>query len=239
MEFQAESAGVRCGMVNEIQKVFLTNGRDWIEIFIQSVVPVLIMIITLIVSKNQQKQALAQQAEEHKAEMMQQKESTRLSVLPIFNFVSISGEMEPMASLSSSQLQRHILKLQLENVGAGIAMSPYIKWNEIEGVVKSHPFCETDTAYYCCYKDIPYENMVAAPGKALEVQIVRNPKGEDFPVEDFFVLPIGFSDMLGHKYEQRIAVTFYILKDRNVTVTNISAITPVLLADSEQQSAGK
>ena len=89
MEFQAESSGVRCGMVNKIQKVFLTNGRDWIEVFIQSVVPALIMIITLIVSKNQQKQALAQQAEEHKAEMMQQKESTRLSVLPIFNFVPL------------------------------------------------------------------------------------------------------------------------------------------------------
>ena len=215
------------------------KNLDWVSIITGGIIPVIIMFWTLRSEKKRHCESLKQQADEHEVELSQQKEITRLSILPIFNFVSISGEMKPMVSLSSNPMQHHILKLQLENVGTGIAMSPYIKWNEIEGVVKSHPFYETDTAYYCCYKDIPYENMVAAPGKSLEVQIVRNPKGEDIPVEDFFVLPIGFSDMLGHKYEQRIAVTFYILKDRNVTVTNISAITPVLLEDSEQQSTVK
>lgn len=214
------------------------KNLDWVSIITVGIIPVIIMFWTLHSEKKRHCESLKQQADEHEVELSQQKEITRLSILPIFNFVSISGEMEPMVSLSSNPMQHHILKLQLENVGAGIAMSPYIKWNEIEGVIKPHPFCETDTAYYCCYKDIPYENMVAAPGKSLEVQIVRNPKGEDIPVEDFFVLPIGFTDVLGHKYEQRIAVTFYILKDRNVTVTNISAITPVLLEASEQ-STGK
>lgn len=52
-------------MVNEIQKVFLTNGRDWLAIFVETLVPVAIMLITLHSEKKRHRESLRQQAEEH------------------------------------------------------------------------------------------------------------------------------------------------------------------------------
>lgn len=225
-------------MVNEIQEVFLTNGRDWLAIFVEALVPVAIMLFTLHSEKKRHRESLRQQAEEHKIELSAQKESTRLAILPIFNLVGMTATNEVMTLSSGVTLDKHIFTLHLENVGGGVAMSPFIKWNEIDGVILNHPFDETDTAYYCCYKDIPYENMVATPGKSIEIQIIRKPKGMSIPIEDHFVLPIDFTDVLRNKYEQQIVVQFYILKDKNVAITNVYTNAPVLLEDSEQ-SAGK
>ena len=219
-------------MWDKIQQFFLANIHDWIAIIVEAIIPVIIMFITLRSEKKRHRQSLKQQEEEHKIELSAQKESARLEVLPIFNLVEMTAK-EEVTILLSQEIKKHIFTLRLENVGNGIAISPFIKWNDIEGVILNHPFDQTDTAYYCRYKDIPCENMVAVPGKPIEIQIVRKPKGEDIPVEDYFVLPIGFCDVLGHKYEQRIAVEFYIYKNGEISVTKISAIVPVLLENDE------
>lgn len=216
-------------MESEILQVYLTNERDWIAIIVEALIPVAIMLFTLHSEKKRHRESLKQQAEEHRMELSAQKESTRLGILPIFNLIGMTATEEVTTLLSGATLNNHIFTLRLENVGGGVAMSPFVKWNEIDGVILNHPFDKTETAYYCCYKDIPCENMVAAPGKSIEIQIIRKPKGMSVPIDDHFVLPIGFADVLGHKYEQRIAVQFYILKDKNVTITNVFANPPVLL----------
>ena len=87
-------------MESEIQQIFVTNGRDWLGLIVECAVPVIIMIITLIVSRIQQnralrqqakesKQQLEQQAKEHAQEMLVQKDVLRLSIMPVFDVVSI------------------------------------------------------------------------------------------------------------------------------------------------------
>lgn len=82
-------------MDGEIQQIFVTNGRDWLALIVECAVPVVIMIITLIVSRIQQsralkqqakesKQQLEQQAKEHAQEMLVQKDVLRLSMKPPF-----------------------------------------------------------------------------------------------------------------------------------------------------------
>ena len=113
-------------MVNEIQKVFLTNGRDWLAIIVEALVPVAIMLFTLHSEKKRHRESLRQQAEEHEIELSVQKESTRLAILPIFNLVGMTATDEVTTLSSGVTLDRHIFTLHLENVGSGVAMSPFI-----------------------------------------------------------------------------------------------------------------
>ena len=100
-------------MEGEIQQIFVTNGRDWLGLIVECAVPVIIMIITLIVSRIQQnralrqqakesKQQLEQQAKEHAQEMLVQKDVLRLSIMPVFDVVSITGEYDSPEYLKNS-----------------------------------------------------------------------------------------------------------------------------------------
>ena len=117
----------------EIQQIFVTNGRDWLGLIVECAVPVIIMIITLIVSRIQQnralrqqakesKQQLEQQAKEHAQEMLVQKDVLRLSIMPVFDVVSITGEYDSPGYLKNSPKKNHILKIVLKNVGSGNAL---------------------------------------------------------------------------------------------------------------------
>ena len=120
-------------MDGEIQQIFVTNGRDWLALIVECAVPVVIMIITLIVSRIQQsralkqqakesKQQLEQQAKEHAQEMLVQKDVLRLSIMPVFDVVSITGEYDSPEYLKTSAKKNHILKIVLKNVGSGNAL---------------------------------------------------------------------------------------------------------------------
>lgn len=224
--------------------VEIINSQDWCSIIISALIPLLVMGITLFVSHWEQNRALKQQAEESKKQldqqakehdqvMLEQKESVRLGLLPIFNLIGMSAGVEKVTFPTGMTLENHVFKLQVENIGSGIAISPYIKWDEIDGVMLNHPIFENETAYYRCYKDFTYDNMVAPPGKTVEVQIIRVPKDETSPIEDSFVVPIRFEDVLGNQYEQRIVISFFLCQDYTAEITNIASITPVLLKNED------
>ena len=63
-------------MESEILQVFLTNGRDWLAIIVEALIPVAIMLLTLHSEKKGHRESLKQQAEEHRMELSAQKEST-------------------------------------------------------------------------------------------------------------------------------------------------------------------
>lgn len=217
---------------------FLSN-IDWSTIIVGALVPVLIMIFTLRSEKKMQNASLAQQAKEHQqqlqqqeneheTEMNEQNKSIRLSVLPIFKLVEMSASMEHMPYLSEESPAKHIFSLILENVGNGMAISPFIKSMDTSETNLNHLIDSTESSYYCCYKDIPYSNMIVSQREKVEVKIIREPKQEISPNLELFILPIKFSDVLGNWYEQRIAVQFFISENGNITITTIHAIAPEL-----------
>lgn len=193
-------------MENEIQQIFITNGRDWIEIIIEALIPVAIMLFTLYSEKNRHRESLEQQAKEHKEEMQKQKESVRLGVMPIFDVVKIEGTLEPKPTLSGDCKEHHILTIRLKNVGTGVATRPYVKTSSGTGKILDL-IDENGCAYYQCYKDCSRENMIASPEKEIDIQILRILKNEDVTEEsDIFMFTICFDDVLGNQYEQRIVI---------------------------------
>lgn len=186
-----------------------------------ALVPFLIMIFTLRFEKKC-----------HKEDMKEQKENTRLGVLPIFNVVKMTGKVKEPISLSDTQNgnKRIILKISVENVGSGIAMSPTLKIDSCVSRIRINSMYESKIAYYDVYKDFIYNNAIIHPERTVEIQIAREEREKSEP-EDTFIVPILFSDVLGNKYEQRIAITFLtkIEEDNDVEIVNVISGTPVLL----------
>ena len=65
------------------------------------------------------------------------------------------------------------------------------------------------------------------------MQIIRVAKDKTSPIEDSFVVPIRFEDVLGNQYEQRIVISFSLCQDYTAEITNIASITPVLLKNED------
>ena len=232
-------------MGSEIQQIFVTNGRDWLGLIVECAVPVIIMIITLIVSRIQQnralrqqakesKQQLEQQAKEHAQEMLVQKDVLRLSIMPVFDVVSITGEYDSPEYLKNSPKKNHILKIVLKNVGSGNALGLVTLLSPCNDDIVFGFVDRSDTAIYRCYKDFEYDNAIATIGKEVSVYIIRDKRGVSIPTEDIFVLPLRFMDMIGTCYEQRIAVQILINeKDGSVEPCTIKPDIPrVILTDS-------
>lgn len=110
-------------MKSKIQQIFDTNGCDWLALIVECAVPVVIVMITLIASRIQQsralnqqakesKQQLEQQAKEHAQEMLTPKDVLRLSILPVFNVVSLSSEYDNPECLKNSASYPAISELQ-------------------------------------------------------------------------------------------------------------------------------
>ena len=159
-------------MESEIQQIFVTNGRDWLGLIVECAVPVIIMIITLIVSRIQQnralrqqakesKQQLEQQAKEHAQEMLVQKDVLRLSIMPVFDVVSITGEYDSPEYLKNSPKKNHILKIVLKNVGSGNALGLVTLLSPCNDDIVFGFVDRSDTAIYRCYKDFEYDNAIA------------------------------------------------------------------------------
>lgn len=238
----------------EMQQIYNAGERDWVALIVQSLVPIIVMIVTLIVSHLEQSRALKsqkeesqkqldqqakeskrqleQQAEEHNQDMHSQKENTRLGILPIFNVVKVTSEVEEPISLSGSKdtKKRLILKISVENIGFGIAMSPTLKIDSHVSRIQINSMYESEIAYYDVYKNFTYNDAIIPPERTVEIQIAREEKDKSEP-EDTFIVPILFSDVLGNEYEQRIAISFLtkIEKDNDVEIVKVISGEPVLL----------
>lgn len=69
-----------CGVI----PIVILNQRDWVAIVFSAVIPVFVMLVTMIVTKIQQRVALKQQANEHKELVKAQNKVNRLTIMPVF-----------------------------------------------------------------------------------------------------------------------------------------------------------
>ena len=232
-------------MDGEIQQIFVTNGRDWLALIVECAVPVVIMIITLIVSRIQQsralkqqakesKQQLEQQAKEHAQEMLVKKEVLRICNMQVIDVVNIKGEYDSPEYLKKKKKKNHILKIVLKNVGSGNALGLVPLISPCNDDIVFGFVDRSDTAIYRCCKDFEYNNAIATIGKEVSVYIIRDKRGVSIPTEDIFALPLRFMDMIGTCYEQRIVVQILINeKDGSVEPCTIKPDIPrVILTDS-------
>ena len=203
-----------------ILPVEIVNQRDCISIIISAVIPVLVMVITLAFSHKEQKNALAQQAkeyerqleqqeEEHKREIRVQNESLRLSVMPVFDVISVSGRYETPQYMKTLAKKIHIFEIQLKNVGSGNAFRLETRISSHHGEAVLNLIDTSETAYYKCYKDFQFDNAIATIGKEISVLVIREKRGISIPIEDSLTFPFYFHDMIGNCYEQKIAIQFY------------------------------
>lgn len=235
-----------CGII----PVFIQNPRDWLAIFLSAAIPVLVMVVTLLVSRQQQKNALKQQDFEHKAALSQQasqhqdilkkqNDAYRLSIMPVFDVVSITGKVKSFKPFSTIML-KHILEITLKNVGNGAAMCTYTKWVNGSNKLEYHPVHEDDYASYTCYKEFQYDNTIATIGKEIDVMLERKSKGKDYKTffDNSLILPVSYFDLIGNHYIQNIVVHFHII-DREtgeIEPFNIMPLPPDLIEDNTRDN---
>lgn len=90
-----------------ILPVEIVNSQDWLPIIISILIPILVMVITLLCSRGEQTRALKQQANEFKQTLSEQKENTRLSAMPVFDVVEITGSLKELLSLRNTPRKGH------------------------------------------------------------------------------------------------------------------------------------
>lgn len=222
-------------MPDDTISVFILNSRDWLEIFLSAAIPVLLMLITLIATKNDQKKALTQQANEHQTMLNEQRETNRLSILPIFDISGITGKMEK-TKLVTTEITHHVLDIRLKNVGCGVAMCTYTEWAQTgnsEQKAKWHPVYESENAIYTCYKDFHYDNSIATLDKEINVLLIRERKNDNPVFEDSIILPVCFIDVIGNHYKQEITISLIInAQTGEVSASDIMPLPPVLRKSS-------
>ena len=216
-----------------IVKAEIVNSRDWIEIIISAAIPVVIMFVTLLVSKQQNKKVLES---EHIEILNNQLQTTRLSIMPIFDVTEISGKKEKQYK---GELARaiHIIEIKIKNVGNGVAMNTYLKWGTSTCELEYHPVYEDENARYTCYKEFSYDNTIATVGKEINVFLIRKNKNDKKVFKNAMILPVCFFDILYNHYEQKIIINYNITNEATgeIKAFEITPLTPNLLEKNEDE----
>ena len=219
-----------------IVKAEIVNSRDWIEIIISAAIPVVIMLVTLLVSRQQNKKALKQQENEHIDILNNQLQTARLSIMPIFDVTEISGKIEKQYK---GELARaiHIIEIKIKNVGNGVAMNTYLKWINSTCELEYYPVYEDENARYTCYKEFNYDNTIATVGKEINVFLIRKNKNDEKVLKNAMILPVCFCDILDNHYEQKIIINYSISNEATgeIKAFEITPLTPNLLEKNEDE----
>lgn len=219
-----------------ILPVEIVNSQDWLPIIISILIPILVMVITLLCSRGEQTRALKQQANEFKQTLSEQKENTRLSAMPVFDVVEITGSLKELLSLRNTPRKGHFIEVRLKNSGNGTAMNPYTRWISEESSNINHPVYESEYASYTCYEDAQAECLVAAVQQEIKITLIRKSTKDETPALDEVVLPLCFCDLLGNEYEQKIAIQFCINMDNgSVSLFELKSHIPELLVPDEEE----
>lgn len=216
----------------------LINSIEWLTIIASAIIPVLIMIITLRVSKCENKKQLHQQEQEHIDIMNNQIQTTRLSVMPIFDIATIVGKKENLYGTKTNELKQiHIIEIRLKNIGNGIAMNTHLKWQHNIDTMEYFPVYEDESALYTCYKEFSYDDTVAAIGKEVKAFLIRKGKANENMSENSIILPIAFCDILENHYEQKIIIK-YDISNKETGEVKTYAVIPLVpsLADEEDEN---
>lgn len=219
-----------------ILPVEIVNSRDWLDIIISALIPIGVMVITLIFSRREQTRALKQQANEFKQSLREQLENTRLSAMPVFDVVEVTGSLKELPSLRSTPRKGHFIEIRLKNSGNGTAMNPYTYSIPEENLYTKHLVYKNEYAYYTCYEDAQSDRLVAAVQQEIKVTLTRKNIKDEIPVPEEVILPLRFSDLLGNKYEQKIAIQFCINMDNgSVSLFELKSHIPELLVQDEEE----
>ena len=197
---------------------------DWVNLITGALVPLLIMYLTLRSEKKRHSEALKQQSQEHQAEMIEQKNASRLSIMPVFDVVGISGKFYSLPLKTMDKID-HLIEIRLKNVGNGAAVSPMENWVPSEDSLKQ--VYESETAYYKRWKDISNDALIVGMGKEISIILNREKKTDNPVPVDWVVLPIQFKDLLENEYKQRIAIQIgYSSKDASVELLELKTNIP-------------
>lgn len=219
-----------------ILPVEIVNSRDWLDIIISALIPIGVMVITLLFSRREQTRALKQQADEFKQSLREQHENTRLSAMPVFDVVEVTGSLKELPYFSDVPRTGHFIEIRLRNTGNGTAMNPYTYSISEENLHTKHLVYENEYAYYTCYEDAQSDRLVAAVQQEIKVTLTRKNFKDEIPVPEEVILPLRFSDLLGNEYEQKIAIQFCINMDNgSVSLFELKSHIPELLVPDEKK----
>lgn len=209
--------------------VVLEQSRDWVALIITAMVPVVVMLITLYVSKRRQKEALAQQAAEHIAAMDKQEEINRINCLPYFVTTAFEVKPRPKDSL-------FIISIDLKNIGNGTAAS--LSFECIEELASDYylPVHETDNFVYTVSKAFTYESSVAQVNSTVNAQFSVYSKSPDNAprqlITEPFTITIKYMDMMGRPYRQVITLKYMAdLTSNKYEVTDLYSFAPNLITE--------
>ena len=216
--------------------VEIVNSRDWLGIIISALIPIGVMVITLLFSRREQTRALKQQADEFKQSLREQHENTRLSSMPVFDVVEVTGSLKELPYFSDAPRTGHFIEIRLRNTGNGTAMNPYTYSISEENLHTKHLVYKNEYAYYTCYEDAQSDRLVAAVQQEIKVTLTRKNIKDEIPVPEEVILPLRFSDLLGNEYEQKIAIQFCINMDNgSVSLFELKSHIPELLVPDEDE----
>lgn len=206
------------------------NCLDLLAIIISVLIPILVMVITLFCSYLGQKRALKQQATEFNQSLREQKENTRLSIMPVFDVEAINGAIYSPPYLKTVQATNHLIEIRLKNVGNGSAISPCKDWIPANNNCMYGQIYESDSAYYRRYKSVEASTLIAQVDREITVILERVKKNVEDQAMDWLIFSIQFRDMLDNQYEQKIAINFCINGESgNVELLELQSNVPVLL----------
>lgn len=213
-----------------VEIVNLQNCLDLLAIIISVLIPIVVMVITLLCSHREQTRALEQQANEFKQSLREQQENTRLSAMPVFDVVEVTGSLKEFPSLRNTPRKGHFIEVRLKNSGNGTAMNPYTQWIPVENSYINHPIYENEYACYACYQDVTSDRLVAAVQQEIKITLIRKSTKNEIPALEEVILPLRFCDLLGNEYKQKIAVQFCINMDNgDVSLFALKSHIPELL----------
>ena len=218
-----------------ILPVEIVNSRDWLAIIISALIPILVMAITLFFSHREQRRALKQQADTFEISLKEQKETTRLSIMPVFDVVKVTSRLELMPVLSAQPQTSFLIDISLKNAGNNTAINPYTKWTSVKNDCAWFPVYENEYAYYTCYKDAQCDRLVVAVQDEIEITLNRQCVKAETPASEEVLLPLRFCDLLGNEYEQRIVIRLFAdVENGDMVLFELKSHIPELLIPDKE-----
>lgn len=204
-----------CTTISEWSK---SGILDFWGILLSSIVPVIIMMITLRFEKkiakedaferNQQYQESMRTAKvQHLEELKTQNEINRISIMPYLTIKNISAQIDG---------GRIVFNITFKNIGNGTAINLTTKYLEMANILC--PVHQTALATYCCIQPFDVYLAVARPDEECELSIAQDPASNLLGNSDCFCVTVKYSDMKSQQYTQAFAVYFDVADSGNIDI---------------------
>ena len=203
---------------------------NFFGLLFSTIVPILIMIITIKLEKKAAKQDAAEREKQfektmeitnqhHMEELDTQKEINRIAIMPYLTVENKSAEIEKASS-------RIKFLITFKNIGNGTAINLTTKY--LEPNIKLCPVFKTHLATYCCSCPFDSNTAVARPNEICQLEITQHPDGAMKPHEDVFMFTVSYTDMKQQSYNQTFKIFFDANDLTNIIITRVIVNNPEL-----------